>query len=125
MGYDLRLLFSLFLCQLLETSDQLYENVTSDLTESVDAEENSFSWKKFLLNFFVWCCFFRYAVYIEFGAVFLLLSGFYLIWTNTRTGPKKTNEMSAYSVFNPNCERIEGTLDAEQFEKEIRYGMII
>lgn len=115
----------MFYEQVAELVDQSSENTDFDLTESGDVEKNQFSWKKFLMNVFVWCCLFRYAVYIEFGAVFLLLSGFYLIWTNTRTCPKKGDEMSAYSVFNPNCERIEGTLDAEQFEKEIRYGMII
>ena len=30
--------------------------------------------------------------------------------------------MSAYSVFNPNCESIDGTLTAQQFEREIRHG---
>lgn len=108
--------------------EDLYKNVNSECTSNtgtIDIEESSFSWKRFLLDFFIWIAFFRFAVYIEFGAVFLLLSGFYLIWKNTRTGPKRADEMSAYSVFNPNCERIEGTLDAEQFEKEIRYGMII
>lgn len=44
------------------------------------------------------------------------------IYFNTRTEPKKRNEMSAYSVFNKNCESIDGTLKAEQFEREIRYG---
>lgn len=31
--------------------------------------------------------------------------------------------MSAYSVFNENCERIDGTLSAEQFEREIGYKL--
>jgi len=47
------------------------------------------------------------------------------MWINTRTGPKEPNEISAYSVFNPNCERIQGTLDAETLEKEMKYGLII
>jgi hypothetical protein len=34
---------------------------------------------------------------------------------------RKTGEMSAYSVFNPGCKAIDGTLTAEQFENEIRH----
>ncbi len=32
------------------------------------------------------------------------------------------HEPSAYSVFNKDCESIDGTLTAEQFERELRYG---
>lgn len=42
-----------------------------------------------------------------------------MFW-NTRK--KKPGEISAYSVFNEGCESIDGTLKAEQFEREIRYG---
>ena len=34
---------------------------------------------------------------------------------------RKSGEMSAYSVFNPGCQPIQGTLTAEQFENEIRH----
>ena len=34
---------------------------------------------------------------------------------------RNKDEPSAYSVFNPNCESIDGTLTAEQFENEIRH----
>lgn len=54
--------------------------------------------------------------------MYIIVSSFCIIWLNTRVGPKKEGEVSAYSVFNPNCEAIDGTLKAEQFEKEIRYG---
>lgn len=53
--------------------------------------------------------------------MFSALVGIYL---NTRTGPKPKNEISAYSVFNENCEAIDGTLKGEQFEREIRYGAL-
>lgn len=42
--------------------------------------------------------------------------------TNFKQGARKPWEPSAYSVFNPGCESIDGTLKPEQFEKEIRYG---
>lgn len=63
------------------------------------------------------------ALEYEFGAVYFILSALVFIWLNTRSEPKRRDEPSAYSVFNPNCEAIEGTLDASQFEREIRYGI--
>lgn len=62
------------------------------------------------------------AIELKFGMVFLLFSALFGIYFNTRTDPKRKNEISAYSVFNENCESIDGTLKAEQFEQEIRYG---
>lgn len=62
------------------------------------------------------------AIKIEFGAVYFVISLLIFIYYNTRSGPKKKGEISAYSVFNPDCQSIDGTLKAEQFEKEIMYG---
>lgn len=62
------------------------------------------------------------AIELKFGIVFLLFSALFGIYFNTRTEPKAKNEISAYSVFNENCKSIKGTLTAEQFEREIRYG---
>lgn len=72
----------------------------------------------------LWLILFSLAVFMEFGAVYFVISMLYIIWTNTRTGPRRRGEVSAYSVFNRNCEAIEGTLKPEQFEKEIRYGVL-
>lgn len=75
-----------------------------------------------LMKIFVWLLLFGFFCSIEFGVIFILLSGFYAIYINTGTSKRSKDEKSAYSVFNPNCERINGTLTAEQFEKEIRHG---
>lgn len=75
-----------------------------------------------MLYFIFWATCFALAVEFQFGAVFLVISALVGIYMNTRTGPKPKNEMSAYSVFNKNVESIDGTLKAEQFEREIRYG---
>ncbi|KAH8359595.1 hypothetical protein KR093_007777 [Drosophila rubida] len=72
--------------------------------------------------FLFWVTLYVIAIELKFGLVFLMFSALFGIYFNTRTGPKKSNEMSAYSVFNKNCESIDGTLKAEQFENEIRYG---
>lgn len=61
-------------------------------------------------------------VELEWGAVFVLFSAFGLIFSNFSKSRRKPWERSAYSVFNPGCEAIDGTLNAEQFEREIRHG---
>lgn len=77
----------------------------------------------YLLYFLLWATLYIIAIQYEFGAVYFILSTLIFICLNTRSKPKKSGELSAYSVFNPNCKAIEGTLDASQFEREIRYGI--
>ncbi|KAG2467605.1 SMDC1 protein, partial [Polypterus senegalus] len=59
---------------------------------------------------------------LQFGLLFFLLSLFYWMYVGTR-GPaeRQSGEPSAYSVFNPGCRPIQGTLTAEQFEGELGY----
>lgn len=66
----------------------------------------------------LWVTCFLIAIQLRFGAVYLVLSGLFGIYLNTRTTPKREGEMSAYSVFNPNCEAIDGTLKPEHFERD-------
>ncbi|KAJ8723744.1 hypothetical protein PYW07_007724 [Mythimna separata] len=68
---------------------------------------------------FTWGIFLHY----QFGAVYFVISALIAIYLNTRTRPKREGEVSAYSVFNKNCASIEGSLNPEQFEREIRYGI--
>ena len=75
---------------------------------------------KILLWLIIWGTF----IEVGFGAVFFVVSVLVFVYFSTRTGPKRGDGPSAYSVFNPNCERIEGTFTAEQFEKELRYGAL-
>lgn len=70
----------------------------------------------------LWGTFWTIFIELQFGTVYFILSLLIGICLNTRTQPKNKGEVSAYSVFNKNCESIDGTLKAEQFEKEIRYG---
>ncbi|KAI5610962.1 SAYSvFN domain-containing protein 1 [Silurus asotus] len=59
---------------------------------------------------------------LEFGLPFFLLSLFYWLYEGLRSpAVRKPGELSAYSVFNPNCEPILGTLTAEQLEGEMGY----
>jgi hypothetical protein len=67
-----------------------------------------------------WLCGFSLAVRFGWGAVFFCLSVLLLIWKSLADSRrKKQGAPSAYSVFNPNCEAIEGTLDAEQLQRQM------
>lgn len=61
-------------------------------------------------------------VQLEFAIIYLIVSALVGIYINTRTGPKAPGEISAYSVFNKNCERIEGTVTAEQLQSQMLAG---
>lgn len=97
---------------------------TSEIESLV--EENQESWRYFALKWslyaIIWVTLYVIFLQLQFGAVFFVLSVLIGICLNTRTRPKKKGEVSAYSVFNQNCVSIDGTLKAEQFEKEIRFG---
>lgn len=70
----------------------------------------------------LWLTLWMLFIHLEFGAVYLIISLLILIYRNTSTIRRNIYTPSAYSVFNPNCERIDGTFTSEQFEKELRYG---
>ncbi|XDV41764.1 hypothetical protein PO909_010567 [Leuciscus waleckii] len=62
---------------------------------------------------------------LEFGLPFFVISLFYWLYEGLRS-PKarQPGEMSAYSVFNPDCQPILGTLTAEQLEGEMGFMVI-
>ncbi|XP_013192132.2 SAYSvFN domain-containing protein 1 [Amyelois transitella] len=105
-----------------ETADVTSE--TSDV-ETVP-EPNEETWRYFTIKWslysLTWLTLYYFFLKLQFGAVFFVISALVGIYLNTRTRPKKKGEVSAYSVFNENCVSIDGTLKAEQFEREIRYG---
>ncbi|CAH7463885.1 SAYSvFN domain-containing protein 1 [Phodopus roborovskii] len=73
------------------------------------------------LKVLLWLVLLGLFVELEFGLPYFVLSMFYWMYVGTR-GPeeKKEGEKSAYSVFNPGCEAIQGTLTAEQLEHELQ-----
>ena len=103
-------------------SEEFEADLSDDSTESIPPEDPVISWTVCFLYFLLWATLYALAVRFEFGAVYFIISSFYLIWVNTRTKTKKEGEISAYSVFNPDCQSIDGTLKAEQFEREIMFG---
>ncbi|XP_015440007.1 PREDICTED: uncharacterized protein LOC107194818 [Dufourea novaeangliae] len=102
--------------------DQDTESTNTD--DSIDQTQCTMLKKvMYALYFLLWATLYVIAIEFEFGAVYFVLSTLIFIWVNTHSRPKKPGELSAYSVFNPECKAIEGTLDASQFEREIRYGI--
>ncbi|XP_075719604.1 SAYSvFN domain-containing protein 1 [Rhinoderma darwinii] len=84
-------------------------------------------WKTILLlKFLLWLVLLALFVELEFGLAYFILSMFYWLYEGTRRpGLRKKGEKSAYSVFNPGCEAIQGTLTAEQFERELHYSTLV
>lgn len=94
-------------------------NVEEEL-ETKQSEENLVLKYSFYIVFLLlWITLYKIAIELEFGIVFLIISALFGIYFNTRTDPKRPDEVSAYSVFNKGCRSIHGTLKAEQFEREL------
>lgn len=84
--------------------------------------EEALSWFILFLKIFFWILLWGFFIQIEFGTVFFFVSMFYWVYASMQAGSRKAWEPSAYSVFNENCEAIDGTLNAEQFERELKFG---
>lgn len=67
---------------------------------------------KFLIYLILQYIFFIF----QFGAVFFIFACFYLILTNLNDRRRRKNDLSAYSVFNKDCQRLPGTVTAEQLQ---------
>ncbi|XP_004460341.2 SAYSvFN domain-containing protein 1 [Dasypus novemcinctus] len=78
------------------------------------------------LKVLLWLVLLGLFVELEFGLAYFVLSLFYWMYVGTRgPGEKKEGEKSAYSVFNPGCEAIQGTLTAEQLERELQLRPLV
>ncbi|XP_011498722.1 PREDICTED: SAYSvFN domain-containing protein 1 isoform X2 [Ceratosolen solmsi marchali] len=106
----------------LQDEDDLESILSEDSIDETACPSTFYARTIGLLYFLLWLTLYIIAIQIEFGSVYFVISTLAFICLNTRSGRKNTEEVSAYSVFNPNCHSIAGTLTAEQFEQEIRYG---
>uniref|UniRef100_A0A8C8VG43 SAYSVFN motif domain containing 1 n=1 Tax=Pelusios castaneus TaxID=367368 RepID=A0A8C8VG43_9SAUR len=77
-----------------------------------------------LLKFLLWLVLLGLAAELHFGLPCFVISLVYWLYTAGTRGPgqRRPGEMSAYSVFNPGCRAIHGTLTAEQLERELHYA---
>ncbi|KAM9563824.1 SAYSvFN domain-containing protein 1 [Guaruba guarouba] len=75
-----------------------------------------------LLKVLLWAVLLALFVELELGLPYFVLSLLYWMYVGTR-GPaeRRQEELSAYSVFNPGCVPIRGTLTVEQLERELYY----
>ncbi|XP_044004427.1 SAYSvFN domain-containing protein 1 [Aphidius gifuensis] len=105
----------------LQDTDDLESINSEESTDIPLPEESSLALK--LLYLLLWITVYLIALQVEFGAVYFIISALFFIWINTRSEKKKKGEISAYSVFNPNCEAIQGTINIEQLEKQMGYGV--
>ncbi|RNA21309.1 SAY domain-containing 1 [Brachionus plicatilis] len=86
-------------------------------TTEPEPEEIKLNRFKLALKFLLWAILLTLFIKLEFGLVYFVCSLLVLIYLNTNVGKK--SKISAYSVFNPNVERIQGTITAEQLEKNL------
>ncbi|KAK7104005.1 hypothetical protein V1264_018784 [Littorina saxatilis] len=101
----------------------------NDMEEVDEGEEDipppppgKYSWVLFGLKILLWLILWGIFIELQFGAVFFAVSALVFVYKNTRTGRgRKKKSLSAYSVFNPNCERLQGTITAEQLEANLLY----
>ena len=68
---------------------------------------------KNIVIFILWYSLYRLFLKYNFGAVYFMLTIIALIFLNL--GQRKPGELSAYSVFNPNHQRILGTMTTNDF----------
>ena len=68
---------------------------------------------KSIIIFILWFCLYRLFLRFNFGGIYFMLTIICLIFLNL--GKRKPGELSAYSVFNPNHERILGTMTTDEF----------
>lgn len=75
-----------------------------------------------LLKVLLWLVLLGLFIELEFGLPFFIISLFYWLYEGLRSpAPRKPGELSAYSVFNPDCQPLLGSLTAEQLEGEMGY----
>ncbi|XP_072301598.1 SAYSvFN domain-containing protein 1 [Eucyclogobius newberryi] len=75
-----------------------------------------------LLKILLWLVLLGLFAELEFGLAFFIISLFYWIYEGLRSPEaRQPGELSAYSVFNPDCQPLLGSLTAEQLEGEMGY----
>lgn len=104
--------------------DQTHSNQEHRVLISQEEQyKYSSSWWLTVLKVVLWFLVWGFFIEVEFGVVYFIVSALVFLVVSLRGSRNRApGELSAYSVFNKNCEAIEGTLTAEQFEREIRYG---
>lgn len=77
-----------------------------------------------VMKMLVWLTLLVIFVRLEFALIYLIISLLYLIWSSLGSGAgrRRRDQLSAYSVFNPNLEKIPGTFSGEEYDRQLRHG---
>ncbi len=97
-------------------------DVSSETSTSDSKTDGSFHPLGTALKIGLWFLLWGISIECGFGVVYVIFSGLVLMAYSLYGSRRPRHEPSAYSVFNKGCESIDGTLTAEQFERELRYG---
>lgn len=101
----------------MTTSDDEIISIPEEEEEKTEFKWNRIFIIKSILVFLLWLSLFLIFIRLEFGAVFFIISFLVAIYLNT--GRRLPGTKSAYSVFNPNVERIHGQITAEQLQQNL------
>lgn len=109
-------------------NNTLFDTDDSDSDESTTNDEKTQQSTKHLYHMiFMFSCWVAIQYWMitvaGFGAVFFAVSALIAIYLNTTKTDKKSNTLSAYSVFNPQCTPIHGSADPKQLERELIFGL--
>lgn len=91
-----------------------------DISEELPPQPwGKYDWILLVLKVLLWLIVWKIFIELQFGAVYFVVSALIFVYLNTRSGKRSKKTLSAYSVFNPNCERLQGTITAEQLEANL------
>ncbi|CAB3248864.1 unnamed protein product [Arctia plantaginis] len=114
--------------ELTEVTSEVSDVISEVSEPETLEEENPVSWQYCIIKYsayaIIWLSLFIYFIKLQFGAVYFGVTVLIGICLNTRTKPKKRGEVSAYSVFNEDCASIDGTLKAEELQRQLLYGSL-
>lgn len=97
------------------------DELKKDIKESKKYEEKKWSDMTRLIILLVWIYLYKLFIEWEFGVVYFFISILCFIFLNL--GKRKPGELSAYSVFNPNFERLAGTLTSDMIQPGINNNL--
>ncbi|ODM95286.1 SAYSvFN domain-containing protein 1 [Orchesella cincta] len=102
--------------------DDSVPSQNDEITTASDHSRKHLMYIVLFLRFLAWLLVYVGFVKIGFGAVYFAISLLIFIYWNTRKSRRRRKgEVSAYSVFNRDCQAIDGTLKAEHLEKQLLY----
>merc|ERR1712080_6677 len=77
----------------------------------------------YFLYFALWLI--GYLLFLDFGFGIVYLTGSIIGAIFCNLGTREKGTLSAYSVFNPNFERLDGTFSSDDFERNVLYRKAI